>query len=124
MLVDVTQSAAEIVRWRRGKAAAELAEADPTVTLTLADGETYEHTGTLTAAEPHVDEQTGVVTLRMQFPNPDRLLLPGMYAQVEMPQGVARDVDPGAAGGRQPRPPRQTRPRWSSTPTTSSRAAS
>jgi membrane fusion protein (multidrug efflux system) len=92
VLVDVTQSAAEIVEWRRKEADAELAGADPTVTLTLADGKTYEHTGTLTAAEPHVDEQTGVVTLRMKFPNPDRLLLPGMYAEVEMPQGVARDA--------------------------------
>jgi membrane fusion protein (multidrug efflux system) len=92
VLVDVTQTAAEIVRWRRGEIAAELAEADPTVTLTLADGIEYKHTGSLTAAEPHVDQQTGVVTLRMEFPNPDSLLLPGMYAQVEMPQGVARDV--------------------------------
>jgi membrane fusion protein (multidrug efflux system) len=92
VLVDVTQSAAEIVRWRRGEIAAELAAADPTVTLTLADGRQYEHKGELTAAEPHVDEQTGVVTLRMEFPNPDSLLLPGMYAQVELPQGVARDV--------------------------------
>ncbi len=92
VLVDVTQSAAEVVRWRRGDVAAELAEADPTVTLTLADGQEYELTGELTAAEPHVDEQTGVVTLRLEFPNPDALLLPGMYAQVELPQGVARDV--------------------------------
>lgn len=92
VLVDVTQSAAEVVRWRRGEIAAELAEADPTVTLTLADGQAYGHTGQLTAAEPHVDEQTGVITLRMKFPNPESLLLPGMYAQVELPQGVARDV--------------------------------
>ena len=28
----------------------------------------------------------------MEFPNPDALLLPGMYAQVELPQGVARNV--------------------------------
>lgn len=89
VLVDVTQSAAEIVEWRRNETAKLLAGADPTVTLTLADGLPYGHTGTLTAAEPHVDEQTGVVTLRMQFPNPDRLLLPGMYAEVEVPQGIA-----------------------------------
>lgn len=92
VLVDVTQSAAEIIEWRRKETAAELAALDPTVSLTLADGETYDHTGRLTAAEPHVDELTGVVTLRMEFPNPDHLLLPGMYAEVEMPQGVARDA--------------------------------
>lgn len=89
VLVDVTQSAAEIIEWRRKEKAAALAALDPAVRLILADGAVYDHTGRLTAAEPHVDELTGVVTLRMEFPNPDQLLLPGMYAEVEMPQGVA-----------------------------------
>ena len=92
VLVDVTQSAAEIVEWRRGEAGKRLGGADRTVSLTLADGSTYDYTGELTAAEPYVNELTGVVSLRLDFPNPDRLLLPGMYVQVEMPQGVV----PGA----------------------------
>ena len=92
VLVDVTQSAAEMLAWRRGQATSRLAGADLTVTLHLGDGTPYEYTGTLTAADPHVDELTGVVTLRMKFPNPDRLLLPGMYVQVEMPQGVEKGV--------------------------------
>lgn len=84
--VDVTQSAAEMLRWRRsGQAAARESEAE--VSLRLADGELYEHTGRLAAAEPHVNEQTGVVVLRLEFPNEDHLLLPGMYVQVELPQG-------------------------------------
>ncbi|MCO5134100.1 MAG: efflux RND transporter periplasmic adaptor subunit [Phyllobacteriaceae bacterium] len=87
--VDVTQSAAELIRWRRNGARQE---GSTTVRLTLADRQTYEHTGELTAAEPHVDEQTGVVLLRLEFPNPDELLLPGMYVQVEMPQGVVEDI--------------------------------
>lgn len=91
--VDVTQSAAEIVRWQRQGAAAALPEGvDRTVTLLLADGSTYEHTGSLTAAEPHVDETTGVVTLRMEFANTESLLLPGMYVQAEIPQGQIRDA--------------------------------
>lgn len=82
--VDVTQSAAELLRWRRsGQSASD----DAVVSLTLADGSTYEHTGRLAAAEPHVNEQTGVVVLRLEFPNPEQFLLPGMYVQVEMPQG-------------------------------------
>lgn len=92
VLVDVTQSAAEIIEWRRGLVTERLKNADATVTLTLADGIAYEHTGELMAAEPYVNEQTGVVTLRLEFPNPDRLLLPGMYVQVEMPQGLATGV--------------------------------
>ncbi|MBK5932552.1 membrane fusion protein (multidrug efflux system) [Rhodovulum imhoffii] len=90
--VDVTQSAAEIIRWRRGHTQDDLEGADLTVVLKLADGSLYEHTGHVLAAEPHVDEQTGVVVLRLEFPNPDNLLLPGMYVQVEAPQGVVRDV--------------------------------
>lgn len=90
--VDVTQSAAELIRWRSGKTASDLGEADQTVELTLADGSVYDHTGQLTAAEPYVNELTGVVLLRLEFPNPDQQLLPGMYVQVELPQGVAPDV--------------------------------
>jgi membrane fusion protein (multidrug efflux system) len=92
VLVDVTQSAAEIIEWRKGLLAERLQGADETVTLTLADGTEYEETGQLTAAEPYVNEQTGVVTLRLEFPNPVRLLLPGMYVQVSMPQGIARNA--------------------------------
>ncbi|WP_158971402.1 efflux RND transporter periplasmic adaptor subunit [Chachezhania sediminis] len=99
--VDVTQSAAEMLAWRRGTAVDEDMSED--VLLTLADGSIYPQKGKLTAAEPHVDEQTGVVVLRLTFENPDMLLLPGMYVQVEMPtaqvdnaflvpqEGVSRD---------------------------------
>nr|WP_209840491.1 efflux RND transporter periplasmic adaptor subunit [Rubellimicrobium aerolatum] len=90
--VDVTQSAAELLAWRRGQTQADLDGADRTVRLILADGSEFEHTGELTAAEPQVDEQTGVVVLRMEFPNPDKLLLPGMYVQVEIPTGAVDDV--------------------------------
>ncbi len=83
--VDVTQSAADLLDWRRGQALEQRDSFDPTVTLTLADGSTFDQTGSLTAAEPNVNEQTGVVLLRMQFANPDKLLLPGMYVQVELP---------------------------------------
>lgn len=91
--VDVTQSAAEIIRWQRQGAQAALPDGvDRTVTLHLADGTRYEHTGSITAAEPHVDETTGVVTLRMEFANPDSLLLPGMYVLAEIPTAEMQDV--------------------------------
>ena len=88
--VDVTQSAAELLDWRRGNAEKRLGDTPREVKLTLADGSIYDQTGTLTAAEPDVDQQTGVVVLRMAFDNPDRLLLPGMYVRVEMPTGIAK----------------------------------
>ncbi|SDE49961.1 membrane fusion protein, multidrug efflux system [Paracoccus isoporae] len=85
--VDVTQSAADIIRWQRQGDGAALANgAARTVSLRLADGTVYEQTGSLTGAEPHVDETTGVVTLRMEFSNPDNLLLPGMYVLADIPQ--------------------------------------
>lgn len=85
--VDVTQSAAEIIRWQRMGPDAALPEgADRSVTLRLADGSTYEHRSSMTAAEPRVDETTGVITLRMEFANPDGLLLPGMFILADIPQ--------------------------------------
>ncbi|MEM5472080.1 efflux RND transporter periplasmic adaptor subunit [Hoeflea sp. AS60] len=90
--VDVAQSAADLVRWKRNGPLAAGSKVDTKVELMLADRTTYEQTGELTAAEPNVDEQTGVVTLRLKFPNPDEMLLPGMYVQVEMPQGVIEDA--------------------------------
>jgi membrane fusion protein (multidrug efflux system) len=90
--VDVTQSAAEIIAWRRGNLGARIGDGMQQVTLTLADGSLYDQTGTLTAAEPDVNEQTGVVVLRMSFDNPDKLLLPGMYVQVKMPTQTVENV--------------------------------
>lgn len=91
--VDVTQSAAEIIRFRRDMAAGgQSSRMNGRVTLRLADGSEYEHEGKLTAAEPFVNETTGVVTLRLEFDNPDAILLPGMYVQAVVEQTMARNV--------------------------------
>lgn len=91
--VDVTQSAAEVIGFRRQMAETHgKARPDQKVTLRLADGSDFGSDGTLTAAEPYVNETTGVVTLRLSFANPDRILLPGMYVQAVVQQAIARDV--------------------------------
>lgn len=82
--VDVTQSADSILRWQRQNHDRDIGETERTVSLTLPDNEVYEHVGLVTAAEPQVDPQTGVVVLRIEFPNPERLLLPGMYVRVDV----------------------------------------
>ncbi|PLW77331.1 efflux RND transporter periplasmic adaptor subunit [Cohaesibacter celericrescens] len=92
--VDVTESAAAMLQWQRKLKTEPEAPSpmDQSIVVTLADGLPYEIKGSLTAAEPHVNEQTGVILLRLTFPNPDGLLLPGMYVQVDMPQGIAQNV--------------------------------
>lgn len=89
IFVDVTQSAADMLRWRRAGSGEKFAETiGQTVSLSLADGSSYDYMGELAAAEPYVNETTGTIVLRLSFPNPDQFLLPGMYVQVEMPQGI------------------------------------
>ena len=91
--VDVTQSAAEVIRFRRQMAETDWqVRKDQKVTLRLADGTDFDKVGTLTAAEPYVNETTGVVTLRLSFDNPDRILLQGMYVQAVVQQTIADDV--------------------------------
>lgn len=108
VFVDVTQSAAEMLQWRRENADPQASRKDRIVTLILTDGSEYDQTGTLTAAETQVDERTGVVVLRMEFENPDKLLLPGMYVQVVMPtttvEGVYLVPQEGVSRDRRGRP--------------------
>jgi membrane fusion protein (multidrug efflux system) len=58
------------------------------VRLTLEDGSDYGYAGTLEFAEVIVDQTTGAVTLRASFPNPQGLLLPGMYVRARLVQQV------------------------------------
>lgn len=87
--VDVTQSATDLLKWRERVGKGVLVKTATEVRLILADGSVYPLRGRLTAAEPQVTPTTGMVTLRMSFPNPQRVLLPGMYVQVELPVSVA-----------------------------------
>nr|WP_321444149.1 efflux RND transporter periplasmic adaptor subunit [uncultured Cohaesibacter sp.] len=86
--VDVTQSAAEILAFRRANN--NSSEKNREATLILADSSTYELKGQLAAADTQVDQATGVLTLRMEFANPDRLLIPGMYVRVRLQQGLIK----------------------------------
>lgn len=89
--VDVTQSASDLLRLRRELASGQLEKAGDNaaqVTLKLQDGSQYQHPGTLEFSEVSVDASTGSVTLRAVFPNPDDLLLPGMFVQARLVSGV------------------------------------
>jgi membrane fusion protein, multidrug efflux system len=58
------------------------------VRVRLEDGTDYPHPGTLEFSEVTVDQGTGSVTLRALVPNPERLLLPGMFVREEIQEGV------------------------------------
>lgn len=86
--VDIAQSSAQLLRLKSKLKAGKLQKTDNAeVTLILEDGSEYEHTGTLQFAEVSVDETTGSVTLRAEFPNPDGVLLPGMYVRAKLNTG-------------------------------------
>lgn len=62
------------------------------VTLQLEDGSAYPLPGKLQFAEVNVSEGTGTVLLRAIFPNPQRLLLPGMFVHAKIAEGVNRSA--------------------------------
>ncbi|WP_343350930.1 efflux RND transporter periplasmic adaptor subunit [Pseudomonas sediminis] len=93
--VDVTQSSKELLRLRRDLAEGRLQKASDSaakVALKLEDGSRYAHEGKLEFSEVAVDESTGSVTLRAVFPNPDHLLLPGMFVHAELLSGVKQNA--------------------------------
>lgn len=89
--VDVTQSSLNFLKFRRAIAEGRLSSRGTTVPvrLILEDGRSYDLPGKLGFAEVKVDESTGTFTLRAEFPNPDRLLLPGMYVRAVLEEGIA-----------------------------------
>ncbi|WP_370169883.1 efflux RND transporter periplasmic adaptor subunit [Sphingobium abikonense] len=86
--VDVTQSSAQLLALRRSLASGKTLPASATIRLKLDDGSDYPLEGRIEFAEPIVDPDSGTVTLRARFPNPDGLLLPGMFVRVVAPQSV------------------------------------
>lgn len=89
--VDVTQSANDLLRWRQSERGGGVM-ATGQATLILPTGDTYPIKGELRAAEPQVAPTTGMITLRISFPNPDQMLLPGMYVEVVLPQIEEKNV--------------------------------
>jgi membrane fusion protein (multidrug efflux system) len=90
--VDITQSAADLLRLRREFETGQLTNAGSAaaeVRLKLVDGSDYALPGKLQFTDVTVDQTTGAVMLRAVFPNPNGVLLPGMYVRAELNQGIA-----------------------------------
>ena len=88
---DFTESSTEVLRLRReleNGTLKSVAPGEAEVTLLLDDGTTYLHPGKLLFSDVTVDPGSGMITLRAEIPNPDHLLLPGMFARGVLEQAV------------------------------------
>ncbi len=89
--VDVTQSSTQLLRLKREFESGRLkvsAGGNARVGLLLEDGTLYPQMGELKFSDVTVDQSTGAITLRAVFPNPKKLLLPGMYVRAVLEEGV------------------------------------
>lgn len=90
--VDMQQSSAELTTLRQMLAKGGIASGGTTVALKLEDGSDYGLTGQVQFSEMTVNEATGTVTLRASFPNPQGLLLPGMFVKAVFNQAIESGV--------------------------------
>ncbi|MGY6623720.1 efflux RND transporter periplasmic adaptor subunit [Acinetobacter johnsonii] len=87
--VDINQSSSELLRLRQQLSKGSLDSSNNTrVKLKLEDGSDYPVEGRLAFSDASVNPDTGTVTIRAVFPNPNHLLLPGMFANAQIVQGV------------------------------------
>jgi membrane fusion protein, multidrug efflux system len=95
MYVDVPQSTAEVLRLRRGLKEGHLDQSgtdQKKVKIIMEDGATYPLEGTLQFRDVTVDPTTGSVILRVVFPNPKGVLLPGMFVRALVREGVDKQA--------------------------------
>lgn len=86
MFVNITQSANDVLTLRKQLASHERAlNEDVQVSIVFEDGSEYEHKGRLLFVDPTVDATTGQVSLRVEVPNPDAVLMNGLYVRVKLP---------------------------------------
>lgn len=86
--VDLTQSSTQLLKLRALLEQKGVKQGSTKLSLKLEDGSAYKQSGTLQFQEVAVDESTGSVTLRATFPNPQGVLLPGMYVRALIDEAV------------------------------------
>lgn len=88
IFVDIQQSASDLLNLRQSFAKGGVLPTTSQVRLKLPNGTDYGLTGTVDFSQVVVDQNTGTVTLRVNFPNPQSVLLPGMYVSARFSQAV------------------------------------
>jgi len=89
--VNLTQSSAELMQLRQAMQNGKLqgaSKGEMKIKLVTEDGNVYPYSGKLLFSDISADESTGAVTLRALFPNPKRLLLPGMFVRAQLEQAI------------------------------------
>ena len=103
MYVNFTQSTTDVLRLRRAVESGRFKRAGgaerPACGVVLEDGSVYRSPGKLLFSDLTVDPTSGQITLRAEVPNPNGLLLPGMYVRVRLEQAQAADRHRRAAAG-------------------------
>ena len=90
---NFTQSGADLLRLRHAVSSGKLKRTDSAkVELLLEDGSAYPLSGRIFFTDMAVDPSTGAVSLRAEFPNPKRDLLPGMFVRIRFPEAVAENA--------------------------------
>ncbi|WP_435627744.1 efflux RND transporter periplasmic adaptor subunit [Candidatus Ferrigenium straubiae] len=88
--VNFTQPGADVLRLKQAVKAGMLKHAESaSVEMLLEDGSAYPKAGKIFFTDMAVDPNTGAVSLRAEFPNPQRELLPGMFVRLRFPQAQA-----------------------------------
>jgi membrane fusion protein (multidrug efflux system) len=90
--VTFQPSSQQLIEWHKNPSWRSLAEAGSrlVVQVVLPDGTVLPHAGRLDFVAPSLDAATGTQEFRAEFPNPDRLLMPGQFARVRL-VGFTRD---------------------------------
>lgn len=89
--IDMTAASSEVLRWKQDVASGKIRTLDETgsvpVTVRFEDGSSYSEQGRIEFTEVSVDQAAGTVIVRAQVPNPEGLLLPGMFLKAEFAAG-------------------------------------
>jgi len=86
---NFTQPGSELLRLQAAVKSGQLKRADSAkVELLLEDGSVYPLPGRILFSDLAVDPSTGAISLRAEFPNPKRELLPGMFVRIRFPSAV------------------------------------
>lgn len=86
--VDVQESASDLLALRRALTSSGVVPTSATVRLQLPDGSDYGIIGKVQFSQVVVNQTTGTVTLRAVFPNPQSILLPGMFVTAQFAQAI------------------------------------